>query len=178
MPFETTKDGEKYQILKPKLIFWIVVLTSMIGSLFISIWSTLFIGGIFLGVASAFFGLKLTFAKFAIFGVGFYVISNVLLIWGSYAKAGKMEYRFFGYKIEYYEGFFTVEKKVIYYDRITNISLRKGIFEKRYNLGSISIATAGTEGNELLISSVENPDKWYDWINKVTKQYKLKPAAQ
>lgn len=159
--------GAKEFTLKPMLIFWIVALSTIPISLF----ATFFIGMFsFMFLAKA-IGLKITASNILIFGALLFVLLEILFVWLAYARARKMKFSLLKDRIEYYEGLFTVEKKVVYYNQITNVGLRKGVFEKRYGLGSIFVDTAGSsrKGHELTISSVEEPDKWYNWISKKVK---------
>ncbi len=153
-------------VLRPKLIFWIVVLSILPLSLFLSIWATGFFGGFLFMFLYGFLKIKLSFFLVILALVLLFILINSLFIWIIYGRAKKSEYHFFEDRIEYYEGFLSIEKKVVYYSRITNIGLKKGLFEKRYGLGSIYIDTASSspKGHELNIASIENPDQWYKWL--------------
>jgi len=78
------------------------------------------------------------------------------------------EYRFFPDKLEYYEGFFTVEEKTIYYNKIVEANLSKGILQKQYGLGTIILSTAhgGTRGG-IRIQDIKNPDETYKKIKEL-----------
>jgi uncharacterized membrane protein YdbT with pleckstrin-like domain len=56
----------------------------------------------------------------------------------------RTEYRFYDDRLEFDEGFFTINRKVIKYQDIKEVSLRKGILQRIYNLGTIYLATLAT----------------------------------
>ena len=58
----------------------------------------------------------------------------------------KTTYSFFNTKLDYFEGFLTVEEKTIKYDRITEVNLRKGFFQRMFGVGTIILSTPATAG--------------------------------
>ncbi len=81
------------------------------------------------------------------------------------------EYRFFSDIIEFYEGFLNTVKKVVRYDRITDITLTKSVWERIWNTGSIFINTAGSIGPEVKISYIEKPEETYQYVQKLIKRF-------
>ncbi|NQU17654.1 MAG: PH domain-containing protein [Candidatus Saganbacteria bacterium] len=69
---------------------------------------------------------------------GYFVLKK-----NSYAKT---DYRFYNTRLDYYEGFLTIDEKTIKYDKITEINLRKGFFQRMFGLGSIILSTPATGG--------------------------------
>ena len=78
----------------------------------------------------------------------------------------KTEYRFYPTKLDYYEGFFTVEEKTIDFSKITEVHLRKGVFQRMYGLGTIIISTA-TIGSGIKITDIEDPDGIYQQVKEI-----------
>jgi len=114
-----------------------------------------------------------TFVFFAVlffFGIP---ITAYLAKKSTYAKT---EYRFYQDKMDYYEGFFTVEEKTMSYRNITEVSLRKGIFQKSYGLGTIFLATPATgysgsgrgmSRSGISVVDIENPEEVYRKIKEL-----------
>ena len=76
--------------------------------------------------------------------------------------------------MEYYEGFFSVEEKTIRYKSITEVYLRKGVFQKMYGLGTIVLSTpaTGSQGanhsrSGIRVVDIENPDRVYTKIKEL-----------
>ena len=95
-----------------------------------------------------------------------YIILVGLSLYIYYFSIKRRGYKFYKDRVEYYDGFFIVELKTVYYNRITNISLSKGIFQKRYNVGNIYFETAGSGISEISLINIENPEVPYKWIKK------------
>ncbi len=74
----------------------------------------------------------------------------------------RMEYRFYPDRLEYYEGFFTVQEKTIHYRNVTEVNLSRGVFQKKVNLGTLVLSTpatgAGTGSTRSGITVVDIPD--------------------
>ena len=84
----------------------------------------------------------------------------------------KTEYRFYKDRLEYAEGFWTIENKTIRYDRIVEVSMRRGVIQKAYNLGTIFLATpAGAPGGKtasgIQVKDIENPEDVYAALQKL-----------
>ena len=55
---------------------------------------------------------------------------------GKKLNYSRTEYRFFHNRLEFEEGFFSINKKVIKYRDVKEVTLRKGIFQRIYGLGT------------------------------------------
>jgi membrane protein YdbS with pleckstrin-like domain len=167
------QDGQThYYSLKPKIVFWMVALPALPISLFLSVWATGFFGGFGFAILSAVFHLNFSFIYFLIFFVILFITINFLILFVAYNTAKKTEYRFYEDKIEYFEGFMARERKTMFYNRIVDISSREGIIEKKYGLGTIVLETPGLGRGSLIITGVENPERWYKWLSA-----KIKPGS-
>jgi len=95
--------------------------------------------------------------------INFFLLKNSL---------NNTEYKFYSNRVEYYEGFLVKNRKTINYDRISNISQKRGILERMFGLGTIYLDTPGSSnlGHELAMSYLENYDNVYDWINEITQK--------
>src|SRR5262249_4036905 len=97
---------------------------------------------------------------------------------------GRTEYRFFDDRVEFEEGFFTVNRKVIRFRDVREVTLRKGILQRIYGLGSVYLATLATGSTQryspfmalgfgnisargILVRDVPDPDAGYERIRKL-----------
>jgi len=125
--------------IKPVFIGWIALLGQLPLQLFLSLWC----GGFFGGMTSTFFP-KGSHTSFLIFGLAAFIGIPVITYVGKRLNYSRTEYKFFDDRIEFEEGFFSLNKKVIRYVDVKEITLHRGIFQRIYNLGSIYLATLAT----------------------------------
>ena len=169
--------------LKPVFIGWITLLQQLPLQLFFTVWC----GGFFGGMGKS-FGIFpkdsdtpfIFFGALAFFGIpiAVYVIKKL-----NYART---EYKFFDEHLEFEEGFFTINKKVIKYKDIKEVTLRKGILQRTYGLGTIYLATLATgsttsfnpfyalgfgnvSASGVGVRDILNPDEAYEKINKMVE---------
>ncbi|HDD46472.1 MAG TPA: PH domain-containing protein [Candidatus Aenigmarchaeota archaeon] len=81
------------------------------------------------------------------------------------------EYRFFSDRVEFYEGFLNVNRKIVRYDRVTDISLNKSVWERIWGTGTILLNTAGSPFSEVKLSYIKNPEDIYEKIQNILKGY-------
>jgi hypothetical protein len=122
-----------------------------------------------------------TTMMFIVGGIGFFILGMIIYILYKRTALNHIEYRIFPNRIEYFEGLFTVEQKTVKFVDISEIYLRKGVLQKRYNLGSIFLMSKGlnipmlmqrgTLGG-MILRDIENPDTIYQKIRQLkdTKQ--------
>jgi membrane protein YdbS with pleckstrin-like domain len=150
----------------------------LIGSIIFGIYNAIF-GGIFFGMASIFvlkvvktfqFNIPVIiplWLPFVFFGLLFLFGSSFLTYFRILKTYSKTDYKFYPDRLEYSEGFWTVENKTIRYEKITETSLRRGVIQKKYGLGTIFLATPATgflEGKSrsgISINDIANPEKVY-----------------
>jgi membrane protein YdbS with pleckstrin-like domain len=127
--------------VKPVFIGWITLLTQLPLQLFFTVWC----GGFFGGIAAS-IGLlpnNSWAAAYVIGAVAFFAIPIIAYV-GKKLNYDRTEYRFYPDRLEFDEGFLTVNKKVIMFRDVKETSLRKGILQRIYGLGSIYLATLAT----------------------------------
>jgi len=133
--------------VRPVFIGWIALLIQLPLQLFLTVWSGLFFGGMF--QASGFFGGGprhggVEQLPFIVFGaIGFFGVPLVAYL-GKKLNYGRTEYRFFADHLEFEEGFFSINEKVIRYRDVREVTLHKGFFQRFYGLGTIYLATLAT----------------------------------
>jgi membrane protein YdbS with pleckstrin-like domain len=131
--------------IRPVFIGWITLLTQLPLQLFFTVWCGGFFGGI--GAAAGLFPNSLS-ASYAIGAVAFFAIPVVAYV-GKKLNYSRTEYRFYSDRLEFDEGFFSINKKVIKFRDVKETTLRQGILQRTYGLGSIYLATlaTGSTGN-------------------------------
>jgi uncharacterized membrane protein YdbT with pleckstrin-like domain len=126
---------------RPVFIGWITLLIQLPLQLFFTFWAGLFFGGLTSGLQIF---DKSSPAPFVFFGaLAFFGIPVVAYV-GKKLNYGRTEYRFCGDHLEFEEGFFSINKKVIKYRDVKEVTLRKGILQRIYGLGTIYLATLAT----------------------------------
>ena len=186
----SSDDNTPQFILKPVFVPSVTLISILPRTIFFTIW-----GALFFGIPASMIAAPLISPPIhtrqgiihdpiygmiifpIIFGILFLIgipIANYILKKKKYKKT---EYRFFKNKLEYYEGFFTVEQKVIRYKDIREVYLKKGILQSKYNLGTIilmtnviGIATStsnyATKGG-IKLEDIKNPDEAYQKIKEL-----------
>jgi membrane protein YdbS with pleckstrin-like domain len=127
--------------LKPVFIGWIALLCQLPLQLFFTLWC----GGFF-GALTKSTGIfpKDSSMPFIFFGaLAFFGFPAVTYI-GKKLNYSRTEYKFYDDRLEFEEGFFSINKKVIKYKDVKEVTLRKGIFQRAYALGTIYLATLAT----------------------------------
>ncbi len=132
--------------VRPVFIGWIALLIQLPLQLFLTVWCAVFFGGMF--QASGHFvgaprvaGAQLPFIVFG--AIGFFGVPLVAYL-GKKLNYGRTEYRFFADHLEFEEGFFSINEKVIRYRDVREVTLHKGFFQRFYGLGTIYLATLAT----------------------------------
>lgn len=160
-------------VLKPKFLPIVTFFSVLPLQIFFTIWGALFCGGFGMFALQAFHLNLPTWFTFVFFGVAFFFAIPVLVYVTKKKTYAKTEYRFCPTKLEYYEGFFSVEEKAINYSNITEVYLRKGIFQKKYGLGTIVLSTPamvfsnGRARSGIMVADIENPDSVYKQVKEL-----------
>ena len=132
--------------VRPVFIGWIALLIQLPFQLFFTFWCALFFGGMFQAGghfvgAPRVVGAQLPFIVFG--AIGFLSVPLVAYL-GKKLNYSRTEYRFFPDHLEFEEGFFSINEKVIRYRDVREVTLHKGFFQRFYGLGTIYLATLAT----------------------------------
>ena len=108
---------------RPVFVGWITILLQLPIQLFLTFWA----GGFFGGITSSLPVFERgSWAPFLFFGgIAFFGIPAVAYF-GKKLNYSRTEYRFFHNRLEFEEGFFSINKKVIKYRDVKEVTLRKG----------------------------------------------------
>jgi membrane protein YdbS with pleckstrin-like domain len=133
--------GDETFSVNPVFIGWITLLVQLPFQLFLTLWA----GGFFGGMTTSLHLLpRESWAPFLFFGaVAFFGVPAVAYF-GKKLNYSRTEYRFYPDRLEFEEGFFSINKKVIKFRDIKEVTLRKGILQRIYGLGTIYLATLAT----------------------------------
>jgi membrane protein YdbS with pleckstrin-like domain len=135
--------------LKPVFVGWTTFLAQLPLQLFLTVFCAVFFGLIATALTA---GLDGDFGEgglvlapgFVLFGMlAFFGVPAVIYI-GKKMNYGRTEYRFCRDHLEFEEGFLTIRKKQIRYADVKEITLRKGLLQRPYGLGTIYLATTAT----------------------------------
>jgi uncharacterized membrane protein YdbT with pleckstrin-like domain len=153
--------------LWPVFIGWITLLIQLPLQLFFTFWS----GGFFGGMSSSFLALN-SRVPFIVFGAAAFVSIPVVAYVGKKLNYARTEYRFYSDRLEFDEGFFSINKKVIKFRDVKEVTLRKGVLQRIYGLGTIYLATLATGStanfNPLADSSLKGntiSPHWKGWCD-------------
>src|SRR5258708_14918110 len=127
--------------IKPVLVGWIKLLNQVPLQLFFTVWCGGLFGG--MGAAVGIFPNNSRMASYTIGAIAFFAIPIVTYV-GMKLNYGRTEYRFYSDRLEFDEGFFSINKKVIKFRDVKEATLRKGILQRTCDLGSVYLATLPT----------------------------------
>jgi uncharacterized membrane protein YdbT with pleckstrin-like domain len=125
-----------------------------------------------------------SWAPFIFFGALAFFGIPAVAYFGKKLNYSRTEYRFFDDRVEFEEGFFSINRKVIKFRDVKEVTLRKGFLQRFYGLGTIYLATLATgsspgfrpfhaigfgnvSGSGLSVSDVQNPDQTFDQIKQL-----------
>ena len=175
-PAPTEGPTEPVLTLRPVFIPYLQVIGHIPIFLFLGLWGGLFFGGfsqVFLQFADL--GIPAWF-PFVFFGAVFAFVLPVISFKVNKKTYARTVYTFYPHKLDYFEGFFTVEEKTIHLTRITEVHLRKGPFQSKYGLGTILLSTPATSAGHgrasagIRLHDVENPDEVYKQVKQLVEQ--------
>src|ERR1700689_2786451 len=122
-------------------IGWITFLMQLPLQAFFTVWAAGFLGGMtqsFIPFARGTSAPFIFFGGLAFFGI------PIVAFFGKKLNYSRTEYHFFADRLEFEEGFFSINKKVINFRNVKEVTLRKGILQRLYGLGTIYLATLAT----------------------------------
>jgi len=171
--------GEEKFSARPVFIGWITFLVQSPLQLFFTFWAGGFLGG----MTQAFFQVG-SRVPFIIFGALAFFGIPIVAYFGKKLNYSRTEYRFFADRLEFEEGFFSINKKVISFQNVKEVTLRKGIFQRLYGLGTIYLATLATgsspgrnpfvalgfgnvSASGISVRDVRDPDAMYERIRQL-----------
>ncbi len=166
-------DSKPLHVTQPVFIGWVSVFSVLPITFFASIWAAGFLGimsntfmrNMSIGIPEWF--MPVFWGCIALFGI------PGLTYYAHRKTYAQTVYRFYQNKLEYFEGFFTVEEKTILYKNVNEVYLRRGIIQRGYDLGTIVLSTPATGWNSsrarsgIRIVNIKNPEKVYKAVKEL-----------
>jgi len=167
--------------IRPVFVGWITLLYQLPLQLFFTLWSGAFFGG-FAGSLHVF--PKNSPAPFVLFGAIAFLGFPLVTYFGKRLNYARTEYKFSADRLEFEEGFFNVTDKVIKFKDVKEVTLRKNIFQRIYDLGTIYLATDATgssartnvfnalgfgniSANGVGVCDIPNPDEIFERVRRI-----------
>jgi membrane protein YdbS with pleckstrin-like domain len=174
--------------LRPVFVGWIAVVVQLPFQLFFTIWA----GGFFGGMSATL--LHVEPPPFVIFGAAAFVLVPLVSVLGKKLNYERTEYRFYDDRLEFDEGYFNVNRKVVRYEDVLEITLRKGFLQRFCGLGTIYLATEATgstsannpffalgfgniSGSGVGIRDLTDPDGNYERLKGLVYRHNRGPEA-
>jgi membrane protein YdbS with pleckstrin-like domain len=164
--------------VRPIFIPWVAILSVLPIQIFLTIWGAGFFGGFSMFAVEA-LGLPIPKGStFIFFGLLFFFGVPMLTYFAKKRTYEATEYRFYGDRLEYAEGFWTAEQKSILYRNVQEVSLRKGIIQRKYSLGTIYLSTpatgfsSGRSRSGIQIHDISDADQIYNVLKKIIEKQK------
>lgn len=158
---------------QPVFVPWVALASVIPIQLFMTVWAGGFFGG-FSMVGLQAIGIELPFGTtFIFFGALAFFGIPAIVYFTKKNTYQQTEYKFYIDRLEYAEGFWTAESKVIKYRNIIEANLRKGVIQKKYGLGTIILSTPATGSQEgrsrsgIKIADIENAEAIYEEVLKL-----------
>lgn len=173
---ESIKQGEQKPIavLKPVLMIWLIVARYLMFQINFAI-----VGGVFGGLAIFFHQLyigvvDLHWQPFVYAALFCFFAVPIVAIFIHKRTYDLTRYVFYPDHLEYYEGFWNIERKIIQYKAITEVELRRTVIQRLYHLGSIYVLVPAMSGEKqahtgIMIADIKNYDKAYQFLQKVIR---------
>jgi len=167
--------------VRPVFVGWIAFLYQLPFQLFFTIWSGAFFGGI---TSSVHVFSKNSSIPFVLFGGIAFLGFPLVAYFGKKLNYARTEYKFSEDKLEFEEGFFNVTEKVIKFRDVKEVTLRKNIFQRMYDLGTIYLATDATgsstrtnvfsalgfgniSASGVGVCDIPNPDETFERVRRI-----------
>jgi membrane protein YdbS with pleckstrin-like domain len=171
--------------VQPVFIGWITLLVQLPLQLFLTLWAGAFFGGMIQTTGLFARGTQMPFIFFG--ALAFVGVPAVAYI-GKKLNYGRTEYRFFADHLEFEEGFFSINEKVIRFRDVKEVTLRKGILQRIYGLGTIYLATLATgsstsfrpfaalgfgnvSGSGISVRDIRDPDQAFEKIRQLVDSF-------
>jgi uncharacterized membrane protein YdbT with pleckstrin-like domain len=169
-------NGNVTLSVRPVFVGWITLLLQLPFQIFLAIWS----GGFFGVMAANLTGNTWQWPPTLLIGGTVFVVLPIVIYTVKKLNYTRAEYRFYPDRVEFEEGFFSISKKVVKFEDVKEVTLRKGIFQQLCGLGTIYLSTVATgvdgpasfgvgnvSASGVSVRDISNPDETYDAIKKL-----------
>ncbi len=176
---------------RPYFVGWIAILAALPIQLIMTVWA----GGFFGALSSAALGLH-GGAPFVFFGLLAFIGIPCFAYFGKKLNYQRTIYSFYDDHIDFEEGFFSRNRKIIKYRDVVEVTLRKGILQRCAGLGTIYLGTIATGSSQQFnpfyalgfgnvsasgvgIRDIREPDEMYEKVRKLVddkRQVRMQPG--
>jgi len=167
--------------VRPVFVGWIALLYQLPFQIFFTLWSAVFFGSL-TGSLHVFPNNSPT--PFVFFGAIAFLAFPLVAYFGKKLNYSRTEYKFSDDRLEFEEGFFNVTEKVIKFRDVKEVTLRKNIFQRMYDLGTIYLATDATgssaranvfsalgfgniSASGVGVCDIPNPDETFERVRRI-----------
>jgi hypothetical protein len=160
-------------IVKPRMVGWVVLARYIPLQINLTVMGAVIFGLLAVGYHIWAGTLVHPIRPFLFFGAFFFLLVP-LLIYIAYRKTiNAVRYEFYRDRLEYYDGFWTIQHKVLYYKHITEITLRRNMIQRLYGIGTIHFAvpSIGPKYAGLFLSDIQHPAILYEQIEQLVRSY-------
>jgi len=166
--------------VRPVFVGWITLLMQLPFQIFLAVWS----GGFFGVMAANLTGNTWNWLPPLIIAGIVFVAMPIVIYTVRKLNYARTEYRFYPDRVEFDEGFFTINRKVVKFQDVKEVTLRKGVLQQLYGLGTIYLSTVATgvdtpanpfaafgfgnvSASGVSVKDIPNPDDAYEAIKKL-----------
>jgi uncharacterized membrane protein YdbT with pleckstrin-like domain len=170
--------------LRPVFVGWITLLVQLPFQLFFTFWAATFFGSIFATLLK-----NTSHQSFVLFGALAFVTVPIVAYVGKKLNYAHTEYRFYDDRLEFEEGFFSINEKLVKLREVREVTMRKGFLQRFYNLGTIYLATEATgsspanniffslgfgnvSGSGIGVRDVTDPDGVFEKVKALVGRYR------
>ncbi len=89
---------------------------------------------------------------------------HAFVLWIGKKAYSLMEWRFYKDRLEYTIGIFGGIRETIPYARVADVSLTRGVIQKRRGLGTIVITSTGGQRDAVTVSDIEDSENVYEQV--------------
>lgn len=113
-----------------------------------------------------------------IFGILFFIFTPVVATYILLQRYSRTEYRFYPDRLDYEEGFYTMQQKSIGLTHIIEVNLIQGFWKRLFDLGTIILSTpatgekSGSPKSGIRIPDVQRPHETYRRIKQIIEAAK------
>lgn len=160
-------------VLKPRMITWVILSRYIPMQINLTIIGALLFGMIVL-LYHVFTGsLEHPLRPFVFFACFFFLVVPLTVYMGYRKTRSNTYYEFYHDRLEYYDGFWSVHHKILYYKHITELTLRRNLLQRLYGVGTIhfAIPRMGPKYGGLFLSDIENPVQQFEKIENIVRAY-------
>lgn len=172
LPVES--ESESTLVLRPEFVPKAALLAAMPLQIFLTIWGGGFFGGFSQLVID---GLDLSVPRwvpFPVFGALFFFGIALFFYHAQRRSYEKTQYRFTKFKLDYYQGFLTVAEDTVPLANVAEVSLRRGLVQKRFGLGTIILSTpvsitSSRDLSGIRLHDLKDPEEAYERVKELVE---------